>query len=256
MKRSLLNAESSNTSAIQNNGPNKIRESRKHKSDNNPCYNQTYLLAERKPMEREPRPHTARVVRGGREGGRSAEEEERYKKQVDEFIVRGWTPRGLMHEYIGVLEREINAYRRKHGLGSVEVDTRLCIAAARQNFDVCFNQRGQGGYHVNACGEGLAFRVHAVRYDFGFCAEVVCRGAERCAQVVRRWARSRDCRQRLLSRDARDVGMHCGRGTDGVMYWTAVFGQTRARLFGGMGRGEVVRYLGGVMRGYRLGGER
>lgn len=206
-------------------------------------------------MDDHPTPHTARVVSSDHSTSTTNESNAKYKAQVDVFIMRGWTPRELLHEYIRLLEQEINAYRCKHGLAGVEVDTRLCIAAARQNFDICFNQRGRAG-HMNACGECLGSRMRAVGYDFGYCTEVVWRGGEHCAEVVQGWMGSRECRDRVLSRDARDVGMHCGRGVDGVMYWTVVFGQTRTQLFHGMDRREMVRYAGRVMRRYQLGLER
>lgn len=97
--------------------------------------------------------------------------------------------------------------------------------ALRHNADQAFLRRGIS--HVGSDGAGLGTRLRRVGYAYQFAAENVAAGQNSPCHVHRSLMGSEGHRRNLLSDKVNEMGMHVGRGADGRLYWTQVFGRRR-----------------------------
>lgn len=120
----------------------------------------------------------------------------------------------------------INASRRLHAVHPLRVSSLLVMVARRHNADQAFLKGGIS--HVGSDGAGLGVRLRRVGYDFRYAAENVAAGQNSPRHVHRSLMASLGHRRNLLSHRVAEVGMHVGRGADGRLYWTQVFGTRKA----------------------------
>lgn len=116
--------------------------------------------------------------------------------------------------------REINAFRRRHGLKPLVIDRRLNRAAAMQARDQA--RRGKIG-HRGADGSKPRERASRAGYNARLTAENVASGQKSFSQAMRGWERSPHHKRNLLLPDAQAVGVAVSYAR-GRAYYTLVIG--------------------------------
>lgn len=101
----------------------------------------------------------------------------------------------------------------------------LNLVARRHNADQAFVKRAIS--HIGSDGASLGDRLRRVRYEFRYAAENVAAGQNSPRHVHRSLMESAGHRSNLLSDKVLDVGLHVGKGPDGRLYWTQVFGRRK-----------------------------
>lgn len=119
--------------------------------------------------------------------------------------------------------REINAFRRKHGLKPLVLDQRLSKAASRQARDQA--RRGAIG-HKGADGSKPKQRAERAGYKASLAAENVASGQKSFSQALRGWERSPEHKRNLLLPSAEAAGVAVSY-RNGRAYYTLVLGSER-----------------------------
>ena len=140
-------------------------------------------------------------------------------------ILRKWTPKSELDSYRNKVLRLTNLERSKAGVPSVRLNSKLNRAAAQHNYDVAFNQV-EGIRHEDSKGHRHGYRVRKAGYDYGYCSENIARGQADHHHVMRSWMKSPGHKKNILSPRPLEIGIHVGRGRNGQLYWTQVFGIT------------------------------
>jgi uncharacterized protein YkwD len=116
--------------------------------------------------------------------------------------------------------REINAFRRKHGLKPVTLDQRLVRAAgASTRYQA---SRGKIG-HRGPGGSKVWDRARSAGYSSHLAAENVASGQKSFSEAMRGWERSAGHRRNLLLPDAEAAGVAVSY-RNGRAYYTLVLG--------------------------------
>lgn len=121
--------------------------------------------------------------------------------------------------------RLVNASRARARVPPVRVSATLGDVARRHNADQAFVQRRIS--HVGSDGTSIGQRMKREGYMFAYAAENVAAGQKNPKHVHNSLMNSPGHRRNVLSRDVVDMGLHVGRGTDGRLYWTQVFGRRK-----------------------------
>jgi uncharacterized protein YkwD len=116
--------------------------------------------------------------------------------------------------------REVNAFRRKHGLKPVTLDARLSKAAAAQARDQA--RRGRIG-HQGSDGSKPVQRAARAGYNGNLTAENVASGQKSFSEAMRGWQRSASHKRNLLLPDAEAAGVAVSY-RNGRAYYTLVLG--------------------------------
>lgn len=119
----------------------------------------------------------------------------------------------------------VNATRAAHGVHPVRTSTTLGLVARRHNADQAFVQKGIS--HDGSDGSSIGDRLRRGGYRYAYAAENVAVGQHNPQHVHRSLMRSPGHARNVLSPEVRDMGLHVGRGADGRLYWTQVFGRRR-----------------------------
>lgn len=122
----------------------------------------------------------------------------------------------------------VNASRARYGVSPVRVSATLSDVARRHNADQAFVQRRIS--HVGSDGARIGDRMKREGYLFAYASENVAAGQRNPKHVHRSLMNSPGHRRNVLSSEVVDMGLHVGRGTDGRLYWTQVFGRRKIRV--------------------------
>lgn len=131
----------------------------------------------------------------------------------------------LQERYRRRLLRLVNEERARFNAPPVTLDPILNSCARRHNADLAFLQRRLS--HTGADGAKLSQRLNRCGYTYRYASENVARGQGDPAHVIRSWMRSPGHRKNLLNPKAQHMGVHVGRGKDGMLYWAQMFGAAR-----------------------------
>lgn len=121
--------------------------------------------------------------------------------------------------------RLVNYSRARKGVAPVRVSATLGDVARRHNADQAFVQRKIS--HVGSDGTKIGDRMRREGYSFAYASENVAAGQKTPKHVHRSLMDSPGHRRNVLSPQVVDMGLHVGRGTDGRLYWTQVFGRRK-----------------------------
>lgn len=120
-------------------------------------------------------------------------------------------------------QKLINAYRGKHGLPPLALNTKLQMAAQMHSEDLAKNDRIS---HYGSDGSDVEFRVRKAGYSFNVIAENVGTGQQSIEEVVKGWQASPSHNENLLIKDARHMGIALVYRPDAEFktFWTLVVG--------------------------------
>lgn len=119
---------------------------------------------------------------------------------------------------------EVNAFRAKHGLPPLVLDSRLSRAAAVHSEDQA--RRGRTG-HYGSDGSKPLDRAARAGYRPKIASENVASGYKSFSDVMRGWEGSAGHRENLLRPNVKAVGIAMRQSADGRAYWTLVLGAER-----------------------------
>jgi uncharacterized protein YkwD len=113
----------------------------------------------------------------------------------------------------------VNSRRAEVGLAPVQLDARLQAAAT----DQATRQAGNARMSHDG-GGGLAARVEAQSYAWGWLAENVAGGQRSASDVMSAWMNSPGHRANILAAEAVHLGVEVAVAADGTWYWAMVLG--------------------------------
>lgn len=82
--------------------------------------------------------------------------------------------------------------------------------------------------HEGSDGRHVGDRLRGAGYKFRFAGENVAAGQSTPAHVHRSLMRSDGHRRNLLNGNFDEMGLHVGRGSDGRLWWTQIFGRRKS----------------------------
>jgi uncharacterized protein YkwD len=126
------------------------------------------------------------------------------------------TPAQLMSEVV----TRTNQQRRANGCAPLAVDRELTIASIRQSLYMARTGRFT---HIWADGTTFVARSHAAGYEQPS-GENIAWGYRTADQVIEAWMASPDHRENILNCGAHSIGTGVAYGTNGLPYYTQVFG--------------------------------
>lgn len=115
----------------------------------------------------------------------------------------------------------VNKERAANKLPTLQVDAQLMLAARNHSSNMA---RQNTGVHV-LDGKGPADRLREVGYRARFWGENIAWGARTPQQVMTGWMQSPPHRANILSPNFESIGMAVAYSSNGVPYWTQVFGR-------------------------------
>lgn len=121
----------------------------------------------------------------------------------------------------------INASRFLAGIHQLRLSPSLNAVALRHNADQAFIRMGIS--HIGSDGARLGQRLKRMGYYYRNAAENVAAGQKSPEHVHRSLMNSPGHRKNILSAKVVEIGIHVGRGADGRLYWTQVFGKIKSR---------------------------
>lgn len=119
----------------------------------------------------------------------------------------------------------VNATRAEHGVHPLRISSTLGEVARRHNADQAFIQKMIS--HNGSDGSTVGDRLRRGGYKYVYASENVAVGQHNPRHVHRSLMRSPGHARNVVSPQVRDMGLHVGRGADGRLYWTQVFGRRR-----------------------------
>jgi uncharacterized protein YkwD len=115
----------------------------------------------------------------------------------------------------------VNAFRTKHGRGSVVLDPRLIKAAAMQSE---FQAKQSWIGHSGPGGSLPKDRAARAGYRAKIASENVASGQKSFSDVMRSWEESSGHRENLLRPEVTAIGVAMATNSSGRPYWTLVLG--------------------------------
>jgi uncharacterized protein YkwD len=115
----------------------------------------------------------------------------------------------------------VNAFRTKHGRGSVVLDPRLIKAAAMQSE---FQAKQSWIGHSGPAGSLPKDRAARAGYRAKIASENVASGQKSFSDVMRSWEESSGHRENLLRPEVTAIGVAMATNSSGRPYWTLVLG--------------------------------
>jgi uncharacterized protein YkwD len=116
---------------------------------------------------------------------------------------------------------QVNQERAKAGLQPLRVSPRLTEAARRHSTNMA--RQSTGAHELDGVGPGE--RIRETGYRAMQWGENIAWGARTPEQAMSGWMNSPGHRRNILSSDVNEIGVGVADGSDGVPYWTQVFGR-------------------------------
>ena len=130
-------------------------------------------------------------------------------------------PAGLDKPLADMLEYH-NQARLEAGKDPLKFHMRLRDAALEHGEWMAKNNRFS---HTGKNGSSVADRVRDAGYSYSYVGENIYKGTTPPSHAFQAWMNSNGHRANILNGNYTDIGLHYTSSTDGVMYWTAVFGR-------------------------------
>lgn len=123
--------------------------------------------------------------------------------------------------YVNQTVHLINKERRKYGYASFDTDPLLQQAAQKRAKELY-----RKFSHTRPNGNSWASAI-SMKYNFKYAAENIACDFATPADVVEAWMSQADSKAKIISKKYSQIGVGVYLGTDGYLYWTAIFAKPK-----------------------------